>query len=278
MSTRSRAASKSIRWICLAPRRTANRAASLTRLARSAPLMPGRAPGHDRRGRRRGPSACPCSAPPGSARRSSRSGRGTTIWRSKRPGRSSAGSRMSGRLVAAIIDDALGRLEAVHLGQHLVEGLLPLVVAAAEAGAALAADRVDLVDEDDGPALLAGRLEQVADPARADADEHLHEVRAGDRQEGTPASPATARASRVLPVPGGPTSRTPLGIRAPISLNRSGIRRKSTTSLISSLTPVVAGHVGEGRARPVGRVHLGPAAPDRHDVAHLALRPGAASR
>ena len=31
-----------------------------------------------------------------------RSGRSTTIWRSKRPGRSSAGSRMSGRLVAAM--------------------------------------------------------------------------------------------------------------------------------------------------------------------------------
>ena len=36
-------------------------------------------------------------------------------------------------------------------------------------------------------------------------------------KKGTPASPATARASRVLPVPGGPTSRTPLGILAPIS-------------------------------------------------------------
>ena len=67
--------------------------------------------------------------------------------------------------------------------EHLVERLLPLVVAAAEAGAALAADGVDLVDEDDRPAHLAGRLEQVADPAGADADEHLHEVRAGDRQE-----------------------------------------------------------------------------------------------
>ena len=54
---------------------------------------------------------------------------------------------------------------------------------------------------------------------------------------GTPASPATARARRVLPVPGGPTSRIPLGIRAPISLNRAGVLRKSTTSLISSLTP-----------------------------------------
>ncbi len=31
------------------------------------------------------------------------------------------------------------------------------------------------------------------------------------------ASPATARASRVLPVPGGPTRSTPLGTRAPRS-------------------------------------------------------------
>ena len=64
-------------------------------------------------------------------------------------------------------DHALGRVEAVHLREHLVEGLLPLVVAAAEPGAALAADGVDLVDEDDGRGLLAGGLEEVADPAGA---------------------------------------------------------------------------------------------------------------
>jgi hypothetical protein len=34
-------------------------------------------------------------------------------------------------------------------------------------------------------------------------------------KKGTPASPATARASSVFPVPGGPTSSTPLGMRAP---------------------------------------------------------------
>ncbi len=53
---------------------------------------------------------------------------------------------------------------------------------------------------------------------------------------GTPASPATARAMSVLPVPGGPTSRTPLGIRAPICLNFPGFLRKSTTSAISCFT------------------------------------------
>ena len=56
-------------------------------------------------------------------------------------------------------------------------------------------------------------------------------------RNGTPASPATARAMRVLPVPGGPTSRMPLGMRAPIWPNLSGCFRKSTTSVISCFTP-----------------------------------------
>ena len=80
-------------------------------------------------------------------------------------------------------DDALVGLEAVHLHQQLVEGLLALVVAAAQAGAAMAADGVDLVHEDDAGLVLLGLLEQVAHPAGADAHEHLHEVRAGDAEE-----------------------------------------------------------------------------------------------
>src|SRR3954468_19861542 len=81
-------------------------------------------------------------------------------------------------------DDHVGvRVEAIHLDQDLVEGLLPLVVAAAEAGAALAADRVDLVDEDDARRIALRLVEQVAHSAGADADEHLDELRAGDREE-----------------------------------------------------------------------------------------------
>ncbi len=80
-------------------------------------------------------------------------------------------------------DDALVRLEAVHLDEELVQRLLALVVAAAETGAAMATDRVDLVDEDDAGRILLRLLEHVADAARADADEHLDEVRAGDGEE-----------------------------------------------------------------------------------------------
>ena len=82
-------------------------------------------------------------------------------------------------------DHAVVGLEAVHLDEQLVERLLALVVTAAEAGAAMAADRVDLVDEDDARRVRLALLEQVAHAARADADEHLDEVRAGHREERT---------------------------------------------------------------------------------------------
>ena len=68
-------------------------------------------------------------------------------------------------------------------------------------------------------------------------------------KKGTPASPATARASRVLPVPGGPIRRTPLGMRAPSTRNLSGVLRNSTTSWRSSLaswTPATSRKLTEG--------------------------------
>src|SRR5262249_44203222 len=80
-------------------------------------------------------------------------------------------------------DHAVVGLEALHLDGRRVEGLPALVVAAAQAGAAVAADRVDLVDEDDTGGVLLALLEQVADAAGTDADEHLDEVRAADREE-----------------------------------------------------------------------------------------------
>ena len=80
-------------------------------------------------------------------------------------------------------DDAFVGFEAVHLDQQLVERLLALVIAAAEAGAAMTADRVDFVDEDDAGRVLLGLLEHVAHAAGADADEHLDEVGAGNGEE-----------------------------------------------------------------------------------------------
>ena len=54
-------------------------------------------------------------------------------------------------------------------------------------------------------------------------------------KNGTWASPATALASKVLPVPGGPTKSAPFGRVAPISAYFFGLCRKSTISFKASL-------------------------------------------
>ncbi|GBD28867.1 hypothetical protein HRbin31_00889 [bacterium HR31] len=68
-------------------------------------------------------------------------------------------------------------------------------------------------------------------------------------KKGTPASPATALASSVLPEPGGPTSRTPRGILAPRAWNFLGCLRNSMISCSSSLassTPATSSKVTLG--------------------------------
>ena len=154
----------------------------MSTLARSAPVKPGvrRATASRSTSGAIGlPRACTlriCSRP-------LRSGASTAICRSKRPGPQQRRVEDVGTVGGRDQDDPAADVEAVHLDEQLVQGLLALVVAAAHAGAAVPADGVDLVDEDDGRGVLLGLLEQVAHPARADADEHLDEVRAGDRVE-----------------------------------------------------------------------------------------------
>ena len=92
------------------------------------------------------------------------------------------------RAVGRADDDHAGRrVEAVHLGQDLVQRLLALVVAAAEArdpGGARTTDGVELVDEDDRRRRLLGLREEVAHPRGADADDRLDELRGGQGEEG----------------------------------------------------------------------------------------------
>src|SRR6185503_4719012 len=52
-----------------------------------------------------------------------------------------------------------------------------------ETGTTVPSHGVDLVDEHDGRRVLLRLLEQVAYPGSADTDEHLDEVRTGDRVE-----------------------------------------------------------------------------------------------
>ena len=74
-------------------------------------------------------------------------------------------------------------LEAVHLDQHLIESLFTLVIAAAQARAALAAHCVNLVNENDAGGVLLGVVKHVAHTGGADADKHFHKIGTGDREK-----------------------------------------------------------------------------------------------
>ena len=142
-------------------------------------------------------------------------------------------------------------LEAVHLHQQLVERLLALVVAAAEAGTRVPPHGVDLVHEDDAGAFCLAcskrsRTRVAPTPTNISTKSEPEMLK-----KGTPASPATARASSVLPVPGGPYSSTPLGMRAPSCWNFFGFSQE-LLDLLQLLDRLVdAGHVLEG---DLGRV------------------------
>ena len=81
-------------------------------------------------------------------------------------------------------NDAIIRLESVHLDQQLVQCLLTLVVTSAKTGATMPSHSIDLVDENDAGSILFSLLEEVADPAGSNADEHLHEIGSADGKEG----------------------------------------------------------------------------------------------
>ena len=80
-------------------------------------------------------------------------------------------------------DDALVVIEAVHLGQQLVERLLALVVATKATAIALLADGIDLIDKDDTRGLFLGLLKQVTNLGGTAADEHLDELRTRNTKE-----------------------------------------------------------------------------------------------
>ena len=80
-------------------------------------------------------------------------------------------------------DDTLMVIEAVHLGQQLVERLLALVVAAKAAAIALLADGIDLIDKDNARGLFLGLLKQITHLGSATADEHLDELGARNAKE-----------------------------------------------------------------------------------------------
>ncbi len=168
-------------------------------------------------------------------------------------------------------DDAATNVEAVHLHQQLVEGLLALVVAAAHAGTAVSADGVDLVDEHDGGGVLLGLLEQVAHTGGADTDEHLDEVGSGDRVERHARLTRDGAGEQRLAGAGLAVEQDTLGDLGADGLELGRLLQEllDLAELLDRL--LAAGHVGEGGLRHVLADQLGLGLGELHHPAAAAL-------
>src|SRR5688572_21296166 len=80
-------------------------------------------------------------------------------------------------------DDVGGAVEAVHLNQDLIERLLALIMTTAQTGSTLAANSINLINEDDTRRVALGLIEQVPHTAGADTDEHLDKFGTTDTEE-----------------------------------------------------------------------------------------------
>src|SRR5262249_33093123 len=157
----SSASVKSGYWTRSWPRLAAVSAASLERFLRSAPTMPGVV------------EAIAARSSPGSSgmwrvwtlRISSRPAWSGGLTATRPPVEAAWRERRGVEPLRAVgradHDAALGPRDPVHLGQDLVQGLLPLLVPAEGRCAARSPDRVQLVDEDDRGGRGLGLGEQV---------------------------------------------------------------------------------------------------------------------
>mmetsp|Transcript_15406 Transcript_15406/g.48575 ORF Transcript_15406/g.48575 Transcript_15406/m.48575 type:complete len:482 (+) Transcript_15406:627-2072(+) len=239
LSTRSVARSKSCISTDGASLLAATIAASLQMFAMSAPAKPGVSAAMRLATLSLGNDSCNVTGfrwTMKTASRSCRSGLSTAIWRSKRPGRVSALSSTSARFVPArTTTPVLGLKPSISTSiwfKVLSRSSLPpppppllrlrptasiSSMKTMEGAASLACLKRSRIREGPTPTYISMKSEPLME------------------KKGQSASPATALASSVLPVPGGPTRRPPLGILAPSFWYLAGSLRKSTNSTTSRL-------------------------------------------
>ena len=164
------------------------------------------------------------------------SGVPTATLRSKRPGRRIAGSRISTRLVAAItIMPSLTPKPSISTSNWFRVCSLSSCPPPIPVPRRLATASISSINTIQGALCFASsnrsRTREAPTPTNISTKSDPEMLK-----NGTPASPATALASKVLPVPGGPSNRTPLGILAPTPVYFPGSFRKSTISSSSSFS------------------------------------------
>ncbi len=251
-------------------RRAASSAASLTRLARSAPEKPG-VPRAITLGSTSGAIGTLRMCTRRIFSRPATSGLGTAICRSKRPGRSSAGSSTSGRLVAAIrMMPSFASKPSISTSSWLSvcsRSSLPPPSPAPRWRPTASISSMKMMQ---GAFFLAcsnmSRTRDAPTPTNISTKSEPEMVK-----KGTLASPAMARASSVLPVPGGPTSSAPRGNAAAEPLELLRIAQELDDLLQVVLGLVDAGHVLEGDAPVALGQQLGLGLAEAHGAAAARL-------
>ena len=158
--------------------------------------------------------------------------------RSKRPARMRARSKMSARLVAPMtITCSLVPNPSISVRSWLSvfsrSSLPPLKALRPRARPMASISSIKMMLGDFSLACLKRSRTRLA-PTPTNISTKSEPL---SEKNGTFASPATALARSVLPVPGGPLNSTPLGILPPRSVYFLGFFKKSTTSRTSSLAP-----------------------------------------
>ena len=147
--------------------------------------------------------------------------------------------------------------EPVQFRQDLVKRLFAFIMATAQTGAAGAPDTVQFIDEDDRRCLLAGLLEHLAHPARADTDEHLDEFRTGCGKEWHIGLAGQCPCQQRLAGAGWPHQQHAMRHRGPHLLETIRIAQKLDQLRHLALGLVLARDIGEGdlalRFRRFGR-------------------------
>src|SRR6204780_4118470 len=250
--------------------RAANSAASLTRFARSAPEKPG-VPRAITEGLTLSPSGTLRMCTLRICSRPRTSGSGTTTWRSKRPGRSSAGSSTSGRLVAAMtMMPSLPSKPSISTSNWFnvcSRSSWPPPKPAPRCRPTASISSMKMMQ---GACFLAcsnmSRTREAPTPTNISTKSEPEMVK-----KGTLASPATARAISVLPGGGGPAKNPPGGMAPAEPLILSGIAQEFDDLLQILLGLVDAGDVLEGDAAMGLGQHLGARFAEAHRLAGAAL-------
>ncbi|GBD11953.1 hypothetical protein HRbin23_01636 [bacterium HR23] len=158
-------------------------------------------------------------------------------------------------------DDVGGGVEPVHLYQYLVEGLLPLVVAPAQACSPVTPHGVYFVDEDDAGGVALGLVKEVPHTGSPHPYKHLHKLGTADGEEGHARLAGHRTGQEGLAGAWGANQEHAPGDACPQGGKPLRILQKLHHLLQFLLRLIHSGHIGEGYRRAVGHKEASAAPP-----------------